>query len=1011
VPLIAVAPNKFARGVENAETDWRTPGGRPTAYEVVELVDALEREYTTDAHLVSYIVRDAHGEPLAKQPRINKGGVAWVESQGFTVDQQVLLCDEDNPLHSTWTFEMLEKALAQYERLPVLATAGVYHTQHGRRFVQPLSRSIPAREVEPHLHRWLLELESAGIRFDKACRDWTRHFRLPNVRRDGALFRSPWMHLERMRPIDPPAFPPHVAQSVPTPNATRSTLPSVPSLEFASDLPDFWHEHAVRIGKAIREHVTERWHEMYLAVGGALLRRGAAPERLPAIVGAIAHAAGSSKPESHQASAEYTARAYRARLPCTGFATLRKDWPDVADALDDVTATGPEARVRAQAKEVVAVRSVAETVTDLEETLRKAPQGLTAISAECGLGKTAATIRIAAERAQRPYVSARATGARAPDQSKTAISVDKNELALQIADELRAKGVAVKRVFGPLSMRREDGTPECRYHAVAEPLVAGGQALKWILCEGRRREKCEFYETCKARRGFDGPARARVAVGPHALLRQLDSFAGMTGLLVIDEPPPFLETIAITKEDFHVTLREKVFFNGRYAAALTPLLQAVRGWVHEHATLELALPFTELVRVGANAIDAETRGYASRAIRRKPTGDVADDALSCAKDAYPPELAELGGTAPPLDGHGIMLAKRDVGYATRIGAASHVLGTLYRAATAETPVSGRVEVRDGERVLLLTLVRTAFDGALRRPGSVVVTDANAKVHLPILQKAVGYAPHFAEFAAEDGAPIERVLLRWRAATRKGWLMRGNVRMDAALVAVRAAIDWLREDHSTHVVGIITYKALREVLEGAANDSENFRTLCADQAIAHEHACELGALLRGWNLRFGHYGAVRGLNTMADVDAMITLGDPWPHVGEVRNEVSFLELDKLSEERLEQLCRAELEQAHGRIRAVHRKRPGRALHVGCVLPSGAGWASGSVETRKIGRGRPRNGPSAGLELLRVAVGNLGGAASASRLLGCTTRSLFRYLSGERSMPKEVVDRLMLCDPPA
>jgi hypothetical protein len=603
-------------------------------------------------------------------------------------------------------------------------------------------------------------------------------------------------------------------------------------------------------------------------------------------------------------------------------------------------------------------------------------------------------MRIATERSQKCYVSVKATGARAPDQSKTAISVDKNELALQIAGELRAEGVAVKRVFGPLSLRREDGTPECRYHAVAEPLVAGGQALQWIFCEGRRREKCEHYDTCKARRGFDGAERARVAVGPHALLRQLDSFAGMTGLLVIDEPPPFLETVAITKEDFHVTFREKMFFNGRYAAGLTPLLQAVRGWVQEHATLEMAVPFAELVRIGADAIDAEARGYARRVIGRKPTGDVAADALACAKASYPPELAELGGTAPPLDGHGIMLAKRDVGYATRIGIASHVLGTLYRAVTTETAVSGRVELRDGERLLLLTMVRTGFDGALRRPGSVVVTDANAKVHLPILQKAVGYAPHFAEFAAEDGAPIERVLLRWRTATRRGWLTRGTVNIEAVLVAVRAAIDWLREDHTTRTVGIVTYKALREVLENAVNITEEA------QRHAPEHMRELVELLRAWDLRFGHYGAVRGLNTMADVDAMITLGDPWPHVGEVRNEVSFLELDKLSEERLEELCRAELEQAHGRIRAVHRKRPGRALHVGCVLPSGAGWASGKVEIRRVPPGPPPVRAVLTAEQVRTAIASLGGPTAAAHVLGCTKRSIVRYQSGERAVPNNL-----------
>jgi hypothetical protein len=1002
VPLIAVAPNKFATGVEDAETNWRVDGRTRAVYEVLELKDALERTYTTDAHLVSYVVRNADGQPLTHQPRINKGGIAWMRAQGFTVDQAVFFCDEDNPGHAPWSFALLDKAVRQYAELEVLQTAGIYHTEHGRRIVQPIAAPLHVEQVEPYLDRWLLELAAAGIRFDKACRDWTRHFRLPHVRRDGRPFRSPLVDVERMRAIELAPLPvarPEEVRGRAGPRAAASAI------AFTEELPEVWREQAVLLGKTIREHVTERWHEMYLALGGALLRRGFSPERLPVLVAAIAVAAGSEKPQSHQESARGTARTYRAGLPCTGFGALRQGWPEVADALEEVTATGPEARLRAQAKaSIVPVRTLAETVAALEETLRKAPQGLTVISAECGLGKTAAAIRVAGERARKSYATARATGARAPDQSKTAISVDKNALALEIVTELRSKGVPVKRIFGPLSLRRSDGTPECRYHHVAEPLVAGGQALQWILCEGRRREKCEYYETCKARRGFEGPVRARVAVGPHALIGQLDGFAGTTGLLVIDEPPPFLDTVAITKDDLAVTSREKMFFDGRYATALTPLFQAVRGWVQEHAEPELAVPFEALVRMGCNAVDADARGFACRAVGRKRGATVGDDAIACAKESYPPDLADLGGTAPPLSAHGITLAKGDVGYARRIGTASRVLGTLYRAITADTPVSGRVEVREGERILLLTMVRTGFDRALHREGSVVVTDANAKVHLPILAKAVGYKPVFEEFAAADGSPIERVLLRWRSATRKTWLTQRKVQLVAVLPAVRAAIDWAREDPATRSVGFITYKALREVLETAVGSPEAFAATCADHAVGQDDARSLVELLRGWDLRFGHYGAVRGLNTMSDVDAIITLGDPWPHVGEVRNEVAFLELAKPSDERLEELCRAELEQAHGRIRAVHRTRPGRALHVGSVLPSGAGWSSGKVEVRRVASGPSRKSSTLTTEQFRAKIELLGGAQLAANALACSRQSLHRYLTGERPVPPEIEQTL-------
>ncbi len=1000
MPLIAVAPTKFARGVEGADSDWRGAGARPASYEVVELVEALERTYTTDAHLVAYTMRSSSGELLLRQPRINKPGLGWVTSEGFAVEQAVFFCDVDNPDHAPWSLPLLETALRQYEELDILQTAGVYHTQHGRRIVQPLAATIPVAEVEPYLHRWLLQLESAGLPVDRACRDWTRHFRLPHVRRAGHAFRSPWIRLEKMRPI---ALEPIATTSAPMHVPRFGPAAPRRALEFTEELPEQWSERAVLLAKAIRAHVADGWHDMYLAVGGALLRRGLPAERLPTLIGTIATAAGSEKPWSHADSARDTAQKYVARLPCTGFGSLRRRWPEVAAALDEATATGPEARTRAQARAVVAVRTLPETVAALEGALRDAPDGLTAISAECGLGKTEAAIRVAAERSKRAHASAHTTGARAPLHSKTSISVDKNALAEQIVSDLRAQGVAVKRVFGPLSLLREDGTPECRFHRVAEPLVEGGQAMQWLFCEGRKKERCEYYDECRARKGFDGPATARVAVGPHALLGQLDAFAGSTGLLIIDEPPPFLETVTITKEDFHVTFSEKMYFNGRYATALTPVLQAVRGWLHEHAEPEVAASFEAIVQRAADAIEPDVWTRACKATGRKATASVADDALQCAKEACPPELQAVGVAAPPLEAHGVFMAKRDPGYARRLGVASRVLGALYRAAKATTSVSARMEERRGERVLLLTMIRAGFDRALHREGSAVVTDANAKVHLPILQKAVGYAPAFHEFAAADGARIDRTLLRSRSATRKGWLSFGKVALDAVLPSVRAMLDWAREDHRTRSIGVITFKPLREVIEAAfrtADESEQYRATCRLHNIDVAVADALAHLLAGWDLRFGHYGAVRGLNTMADVDAVVTLGDPWPHVGEVRNEVAFLGLDKPSEERLEELCRAELEQAHGRIRAVHRSRPGRALHIGAVLPSGSGWASGNVEVRKS---RPGPGPvraSLTTAQVRAAIESLGGATATAQALGCTKRSILRYQSGERAMPPEV-----------
>lgn len=99
---------------------------------------------------------------------------------------------------------------------------------------------------------------------------------------------------------------------------------------------------------------------------------------------------------------------------------------------------------------------------------------------------------------------------------------------------------------------------------------------------------------------------------------------------------------------------------------------------------------------------------------------------------------------------------------------------------------------------------------------------------------------------------------------------------------------------------------------------------------------------------------------------------------------------------EALCRAELEQAHGRTRAVHRARPGRALHVGIVLPSRYGWTSGSVEIRSIHDVTPAMEPSE----LRSLVQALEGRRAAARALGCSPASAIYYWGGKRGVPKVI-----------
>jgi hypothetical protein len=201
--LVAVASNKFTPGTDS-DNDWRDPTPRAKRaradLRVRDLTDAIGDAYPTDAHLVTYIVRGPDGVPLDCQPRVRKTALDWLLAERFTVDCDVLVCDVDNDGHADWTPAATDRAFAEYDTLPVLSTCGVYHTTHGRRFMQPLDEPVSVSEVERYLTAWLRELESSGIAVDWSCRDWTRMFRLAHVRRGHVDYRSPVVRLARMRP-------------------------------------------------------------------------------------------------------------------------------------------------------------------------------------------------------------------------------------------------------------------------------------------------------------------------------------------------------------------------------------------------------------------------------------------------------------------------------------------------------------------------------------------------------------------------------------------------------------------------------------------------------------------------------------------------------------------------------------------------------------------------------------------------------------------------------------------
>jgi hypothetical protein len=1028
-PLVAVAADKFAPGVKTVADDWRGPNARKVtaAYEVLDLEEALAWHYATDAHLVGYLVRGADGRSLDRQPRVNKEGLEAVRALGFTVDVGLLFCDADNPGHAAWTPERLEAALAQWDAwagVEGLSSLGFYLTAHGSRFVQVLDAPVSPDEAEGLLRGLHARLQAEGVAVDPSCKDWTRHFRLPHVTRKGRFSRSPFVDLRRMQPA---RLAPHVLPAEPAAGerkvarAVRSRPPA-PEAPPLGPLGPAWQPVVDRVAAAVRAEPA-RWHDLFLAFAGALLEHGVDAKEVVTLCVAVSLATGAdTKTADRRRAAESTVARAAAGGRLRGTAALRAGWPAVGyaldRALDDVRAPGMPPRLSAApAPDEAAVTPLSSTpspeeaAAQVEQAIRSAGPGLTVLQAPCGLGKTRAAERVALERARKPYASPDAKGERVPLGSKTVFAFDKNALCLESYARLRAAGAPVERRFGALAKLDAQGRPACAHAAAALPLVAGQQSLAREFCEGRGLRRCEFYDGCEARLRCEGDEGARVVVGPHALLGELDEAAGATGLLVIDEPPPPLTTLSFELGAIEDALKVlSSDFERPYGDIVRPLLVALAAAVRAAPPKDgpLLRP-DEALAVLAPHAPPGLLATACRAADVERTGDGALDLGRAFAAAIHPDRPSQ---APPLAFYTVPRAMRRQGHADRVGAASGLLAALHRLFAEPAAGFLRLRRQGTSTRALLTLPHPDLARALRRDGAVVVLDANADVNLPVYEQIVGYAPRYVRLATPpDGAPVERRHAPAHAKRRR-WMKDRRLAPTPELgSAVRLVFDWALEGPSDGALALITFRPLALALRAALRPSDpepaeqwaNEGRLRADLEALVDG---LGRELARWSgeLLIGHYGGVRGLDVMKHADALVTLGDPWPNIDDVASEVAFLGLRGSWEARAEALCRAELEQAHGRLRTIHRTRPARALHVGMVLPGGVAWeAVGRTAPRA---GRPKTKAALDATSFREQVRALGGVGAAARTLGCSLAAVKRYVYGERAVPAEVTERCVL-----
>ncbi len=936
---MSVAPVRENKGIDAGKGQLDAPA----VYVLTHLDTMLDRGtvYATDAHFVPYIVHDQTGA-LAVQPRVNKGGLELMRERGCEVKLFVLVADVDNLGHAKWTSH--EEALAAVDRVAKLVpTAAVYATSGGMRIVQPMTKALSPEEYESAHACWLAELLRRGIQADAACSDWTRHYRAPHVRRDGKAYVSPAV-VRSCQEVAPPA-------GMAIARRARKASGKMVELAFVGDLPAELERAADRLAAVVAPLSMDlSWHALALKLSGLLCRKGVRAEYVPTMIGRIL--AGDLEMDDRLTVARDTCRRYMSRLPIDSDVS---EFAGVGLVVEELFGGFSYER------EDEPTESIEVVSAKMLETIRTASDGVTLIKAQCGLGKTHALRAIAKQRAEQ----AKKLG------SKTAISVPTTKLAEQVQRDLEAAGVPCLRMFGPLSMPGPHKGKECKYATVGAALARGGLSVAAVLCRG-----CDQRDTCRAKDGIDGPADARVAVGPHALVAELAEHAGKTGLLGVDEPPPLLTVETLTVDDVRRALGELHFFESTYAACMAPILDGVRRWIERGLDVESGSILRGLTVIDPALEEAafETTGCAT--------------ALEWAEAS----MGTRKGDAPPVKDDARTQLRLDIRSARSAGDAAYVLSLIRRAVLSHEDVSASVEDLPGKdgaiRKLVLVASEKRMQRALRREGATVVVAADADVSKSLVARTVGYDPPMAAFRAAE-VPVQRTLIRTAGANRKGWIGSDGLQSGSILRAIRSLVDWFLEGEIFRTCAVVTYLSI----ETEIREQKTEFALAAGQ--------EFSRLRHG--VALGHYGALRGLDEWKDLDALGTLGDPIPNIGVLERQAAWVRRGRVAvlppDDWARRHAAAELEQAHGRLRTVHRGRPCRQAHVGTVLP--AGWGS-RVRIVEAHDGRPR-----GVEVEQIAevIKFLGGASLVSRQLGVSRSTVNRWISKESRPPTEAVKAMM------
>nr|CAB4128819.1 DNA primase, phage/plasmid [uncultured Caudovirales phage] len=191
--LVTIWTTRYAKGWEghlDANGAPTMPAGGGTC-PVVDIAQALDQAFDSDAHFVPYHVRDRDDDAEPAIPRINQVALPVLRQLGYDVRFSVLVFDIDDPVahaneepaRDSWRAEQ-EEILAQNLPVEWADSMGFYRTKGGMRVLWRLADHVGINDFHRLRASMRSELMSLGVDQVDDLKDWNRCYRLPNVIRE-----------------------------------------------------------------------------------------------------------------------------------------------------------------------------------------------------------------------------------------------------------------------------------------------------------------------------------------------------------------------------------------------------------------------------------------------------------------------------------------------------------------------------------------------------------------------------------------------------------------------------------------------------------------------------------------------------------------------------------------------------------------------------------------------------------------------------------------------------------